>query len=275
MKILCEEELPCNQVWKFQADHGLLSTGPNHMTSRFGVAFQFLTILPLFEAREFSSRDLARSMAAFPLVGLALGGGLLVFHLLLGRHMPGALEGAVLVALLAWATGAFHLDGVADTVDGLAGGWTRERALEIMKDSRTGAVGAAALVLVILVKSLGLGLLPASVLPLAILVTPAVARGSVVWMAHGSTYARPAGGLGTPYTEHLDAATVQWALLGSGLPCLLLGWRGLVAFAATLAYTAWLKRRFHARLGGITGDVLGFAEETGEILFLLALHIMY
>ena len=245
------------------------------MTSRFAVAFQFLTILPLFEARECSNRDLARSMAAFPLVGLALGGGLLMFHWLLGRHLPGALEGAVLVALLAWATGAFHLDGVADTVDGLAGGWTPERALEIMKDSRTGAVGAAALTLVLLLKCLGLGLLPVSVLPLAILITPAVARGSVVWMTYGSTYARAAGGLGTPYTEALDIGTVQWALLGSGLPCLLLGWRGLVAFGATLLYTAWLKRRFHARLGGITGDVLGFAEETGEVLFLLCLHVLF
>ena len=245
------------------------------MPSRYAVAFQFLTLIPLFEAREFSKRELARSMAAFPWVGLTLGGGLLLVHWVVGRHLPGALEGAVLVALLAAATGAFHLDGVADTVDGLAGGWTPERALEIMKDSRTGAVGATALVLVLLLKCLGLGLLPASVLPLGILVTPAVARGSVVWMAYGSTYARPTGGLGTPYTERLDIGTVQWALLGSGLPCLLLGWRGLVAFGATLLYTAWLKGRFHARLGGITGDVLGFAEETGEILFLLALHVLY
>jgi len=245
------------------------------MPSRFAVAFQFLTILPLFEARQVDDRELARSMAAFPLVGLALGAGLLVCHALFGRYLPGVLEGAVLVALLAWATGAFHLDGVADTVDGLAGGWTRERALEIMKDSRTGAVGAAALVLVLLLKCLGLGLMPPAVLPMALLVTPAVGRGSAVWLARGSRYARPRGGLGTPYTDHLDAGTVQWALLGAGLPCVLLGWRGLVAFAATIAYATWLKQRFHKRLGGITGDVLGFAEETGEVLFLLCLHVLW
>ncbi|MBI5016686.1 MAG: adenosylcobinamide-GDP ribazoletransferase [Deltaproteobacteria bacterium] len=244
------------------------------MFARFEVAFQFLTRLPLFPARRFSSEELARSMGAFPLVGLALGAGLWVAHLLLGGRLPGLLEGIVLVALLAWATGAFHLDGVADTLDGLAGGWTPERALEIMKDSRIGAVGAVGLVLVLLAKVAAVGLLPGEVAGRALLLTPAVARGSVVWLAYGSTYARPTGGLGTPYTEHLDAETVRLALVGSGLPCLLLGWKGLIAFALTLAYGRVLKGWFHRRLGGITGDVLGFAEETGEVVFLLTVHLL-
>ncbi|MEW6486684.1 MAG: adenosylcobinamide-GDP ribazoletransferase [Thermodesulfobacteriota bacterium] len=245
------------------------------MASRFAVAFQFLTAIPLFEAREFSPRELARAMGAFPLVGLALGAGLVAFHWVLGHRLPGVLEGAVLVALLAWATGSFHLDGLADTADGLAGGWTRERALEIMKDSRVGAVGAAALVLAILTKALGLGLLPEGIRAWGLLLTPAVARGSVVWLAYGSIYARPRAGLGTPYTEHLDRGTLNLALLGSALPCLLLGWRGLLAFGLTLLYTGWLKGFFHRRLGGVTGDTLGFAEETGEILFLLCLHLLF
>jgi len=245
------------------------------LSSRFVVAFQFLTAIPLFAAREFTPRELARSMGAFPLVGLVLGGALVVFHWVAGHRLPGALEGAVLVGLLAWATGGFHLDGLADTADGLAGGWTRERALEIMKDSRVGAVGATALVLAVVTKMLALGLLPSSILVVAILITPAVARGSVVYMAFGSTYARPQSGLGTPYTEHLDSGTLQLALLGSGIPCLLLGWKGLLAFGLTLLYTCWLKGFFHRRFGGVTGDTLGFAEETGEILFLLSLHLLY
>ena len=244
------------------------------MFARFEAAFQFLTVLPLFRARRLEPEELARSMGAFPLVGLALGGGLVAVHLLVGRLLPGLLEGALLVALLSLATGALHLDGVADTLDGLAGGWTPERALEIMKDSRIGAVGAVGLVLVLIAKVSALGLLPAGVAGRALLLTPAVARGSVVWLAYGSTYARPSGGLGTPYTEHLDAATVRLALLGSGLPCLALGWRGVVAFGLTLAYAQGLKRWFHQRLGGVTGDVLGFAEETGELLFLLVIHLL-
>ncbi len=244
------------------------------MASRFAVAFQFLTAIPLFRAREFTPRELARSMAAFPLVGLALGLGLAAVHGLGGHRLPGALEGAVLVALLAWATGAFHLDGLADTVDGLAGGWTRERALEIMKDSRVGSVGAAALSLALVTKALALGLLPDPVKVWGLVLTPAAARGAVVYLAYGSTYARPQGGLGTPYTEHLDRRTLGLALLGSALPCLALGWVGLAAFAVVVAWAGWLKGFFHRRLGGVTGDVLGFAEETGEIAFLLTLHVL-
>lgn len=243
------------------------------MSGSFALAFRFLTRIPLFEAREFTPRELARSMGAFPLVGLALGAGLLLLHAVFGRYLPGSLEGAVLVGALTWATGALHLDGVADTVDGLAGGWTPERALEIMRDSRTGAVGASALVLVLLTKALALGLLPEGAKILGILLTPAAGRGAVVLLAHGSTYARPSGGLGTPYTEHLDGGTVTRALLFSGLPCLLLGAPGILAWALTLVYTYGLKAAFHRRLGGVTGDVLGFAEETGEIVFLLSLHV--
>jgi len=245
------------------------------VSSRFVVAFQFLTTIPLFPAQEFTPKELARSMGAFPVVGLALGGLLVAFHWVAGNRLPGLLEGAVLTGLLAWASGSFHLDGLADTADGLAGGWTRKRALEIMKDSRIGAVGATALSLTVFTKAVALGSLPAATLVPGILLTPAVARGSVVYLAFGSTYARPQSGLGTPYTQHLDSGTLQMALLSSVLPCLLLGWRGVFAFGVILLYTRWLKGFFHRRLGGVTGDVLGFAVETGEVLFLLALHVLY
>jgi len=243
--------------------------------SRFAVAFQFLTVLPLFRARVFDPRELARSMGAFPLVGLVLGAGLLLVHGILGGRFPPLVEGAVLTALLAAATGGLHLDGFADTVDGLAGGWTRERALEIMKDSRTGALGAAGLSLLLLLKATSLGLLPAGAKPWGILLMPAVARGGVVLLAYRSTYARAVPGLGTAYTDHLDGLTVRLALLGSGLPCLLLGWRGLVVWGVVLLAILGLRGCFHRRLGGITGDVLGFSEETGEVLFLLLLHLLW
>lgn len=248
--------------------------GRTGLLRRFEVAFQFFTVLPLFPARRFAPEEMARSLGAFPLVGLCLGFALLIVHWTVGWRLPGLLEGTVLSALLAAATGAMHLDGVADTADGLAGGWTRERALEIMKDSRTGAVGATALCLTLLAKAAALGSLPPDWAGRALFATPAAARGAVVWLAFRSRYARPAGGLGAPHTEHLDRETLQLALVSSALPCLLLGWKGLAAFGAVLAWNHGLKGFFHRRLGGITGDVMGFAEETGEVLFLLALHVL-
>jgi adenosylcobinamide-GDP ribazoletransferase len=244
------------------------------VASRFAAAFQLLTAIPLFATRELGPRDLARSMGAFPLVGLVLGALLLAAHRLVGFRLPAPLEGALLAGLLAWSTGVLHLDGLADTADGLAGGWTREHALEIMKDSRTGAAGAGAVCLVLLAKAMGMGLLPEGTKDLGLLLTPAVARGSVVWLTFRSTYARAVPGLGTPYTEHLDRGTVGLAVLWAGLPCLLLGWAGLAAFGITLGYGRWLRGFAHRRFGGITGDVMGFAVETGEVLFLVALHAL-
>jgi hypothetical protein len=74
--------------------------------------------------------------------------------------------------------------------------------------------------------------------------------------------------------EFLRSAPVRLALASSAVPCLLLGWKGLVGWALTVAYAQGLKGFFHRRLGGITGDVLGFAEETAEIVFLLVLHVL-
>jgi adenosylcobinamide-GDP ribazoletransferase len=96
----------------------------------------------------------------------------------------------------------------------------------------------------------------------------------MVWVAYHSTYARPTPGLRKPSTEHLDSGTLARALPGAGILCVFLGWRGVAAFGLVLAYTRWLKVFFHRRLGGITGDVLGFAEESGEAFFLLVLHLL-
>jgi adenosylcobinamide-GDP ribazoletransferase len=244
------------------------------LIERFGTAFQFLTAIPFFEVKEFSEEQLAKSMAAFPLVGATLGLILALVHFFLGQHLPPLVEGVLLVALLAWATGGFHLDGVADTIDGLAGGWTRERTLEIMKDSRVGAVGATALILVIFLKASAIGYLPDDIKFRALIATLAASRGAVVFMAFGSKYARPKAGLGTPYTNHLTAEITCQALGLSALISLVAGLPGLVGFLASWGWANLLKGHFRKKLGGVTGDVLGFAEETGEIVFLLAFHLM-
>lgn len=240
---------------------------------RFVTAFQFLTVLPLFKARRFDDAELARSMAAFPLVGAVLGLILAGVHTLFMGKLPPMLEGALLVALLALLTGGFHLDGVADTADGLGGGYTPERSLEIMKDSRIGALGAVALIMVLILKSAAFGYLEDELMWLALVATPAAARGSVVFMAFRVPYARPQGGLGSPYTSHLDLSTVVLALAFSIGFASLLGYRGIISFGAAFLWCLLLKAYFKKRLGGVTGDLLGFAEETGELAFLLAFYL--
>ncbi|TAL18355.1 adenosylcobinamide-GDP ribazoletransferase [bacterium] len=244
------------------------------MPGRFKTAFSFLTVIPLFKPEMVKSEELGRSISAFPLVGAALGLLMAVLHLFITSRLPSMLEGALLTAFLFWVTGGLHMDGVADTADGLMSGKNPERALEIMKDSRTGAHGAAAVTLVILAKAAAIGYLPAEMKLSALLAVPAIARGTMAYMAYQATYARPGGGLGTPFTEFVDDATLYKALGLAALISLAAGLSGLVAFVVTWGWVALLKNRFHSKLGGITGDLLGFTVETGEIAALVALHII-
>jgi len=119
---------------------------------------------------------LTRSMGLFPAVGLLLGLGLVLCNGLLALLLPRAVVDALLLVLLIWSSGALHLDGVADTLDGLAGGRDRESSLRIMKDSRIGAIGAVGLVLVVLLKYLSLNSLPLELKGAALILMPATGR---------------------------------------------------------------------------------------------------
>ena len=106
-------------------------------------AFQFLTIFPTLIKRMFTAQEMGRAVGWFPLVGLVLGFALYGINRAAGLIFPAIISAAL--TLFAWIilTRAFHLDGFMDTCDGLFGGYTPERRLEIMKDSRVGAFGAA------------------------------------------------------------------------------------------------------------------------------------
>src|SRR5262249_17813095 len=122
------------------------------------VAFRYLTVLPLPRSR--GPGDFGRAAGWFPVVGLALGGCLAIASLGLDRVLPPGVGALLLIALWVGLTGGLHLDGLADTCDGLGGGWSRERALSIMRDAWTGPYGVTAIVLVLGLKVATLASLP-------------------------------------------------------------------------------------------------------------------
>src|SRR5262245_52238316 len=170
-----------------------------------------------------------------------------------------------LVALLAGLTGGLHLDGVADVFDALGGGrGQRDRMLAILRDSRIGAHGAAALVLVILAKVVAVAALvdhsSGDHAWWALYAAPVAARWAVVPLIVGFPYARPEG-LGKPFHGHAGVAQLAGA---TAVAAIALGWLGgraiapaLAALLAALAIATWL----HRHLGGLTGDVYGAAIE--------------
>jgi adenosylcobinamide-GDP ribazoletransferase len=230
------------------------------------VAFAFLTRLPVGTGKAEDS-DVGHAIAFFPVVGLVLGVALVAAAWLAGT-LPPTLTAVGLVALLAAATGGLHLDGLADVFDGLGGSHgDRERMLAIMRDSRIGAHGALALVLVVLAKAFALTAILQHRELWPVLLFPAVARWAVVPLIVGFPYMREVG-LGRTFNDRGSAAEVAWATVFIVSMLLWAGSRTLVpavaAFAVALGFAVWMRRR----LGGLTGDAYGAAIELAEVAFL-------
>jgi adenosylcobinamide-GDP ribazoletransferase len=230
-------------------------------------AFAFLTRIPVW-AGPLRDADLGRSVSFFPLVGLVLGLVLTGLGALLAGALEPALAATLLVALLAGLTGGLHLDGLADVFDALGGGrGDRKRMLDIMRDSRIGAHGAAALALLLLAKVFAVAqLLERRDLP-ALLAFPAVGRWAVTPSIVFFPYAR-AEGLGRAFSGEAgprqvaaSSAIVLGVLVALG-PRLLVPAAGALVVATLLAL--WLRQR----LGGLTGDVYGAAIEVAELTML-------
>ena len=233
----------------------------------FKSAIQFLTVLPVGKAAEF---DAPGMLPWFPPVGLLLGGLLALFDAFACRWWSPSVVAVLDVVVLAIMTGAFHLDGLGDTADGLFSHRTRERALEIMKDSRIGAMGVVALSSVLALKWAGISGLDDHRSLLLILV-PAYARGGILIAMRCVDYGRPGGGTGLPFFARKPHGRQFWALIATILISLGLGPAALRLNAGFVLLTAGIVVYYKRRLGCVTGDMLGALTEATEAgLFLIA-----
>ena len=236
---------------------------------RFSVALSFLTVfrLPGGFPADAAPGDLAESFAVFPLVGLVLGGCSLLTAYLLHKIMPAALAAVWTTIAATLLTRALHLDGLGDLADGLGGGYTPARRLEIMKDSRSGAFGVIAIVLALSVKIVSLSAILAAGNWLALPLIPAVSRFAIVAAAYKMDYARREGGMGKPFLENMRGASLFWAAALAAVPAVLLSPRYFWLYLAGALLVAGAMRGLSRRtLGGVTGDVLGAVNEAAEMV---------
>jgi adenosylcobinamide-GDP ribazoletransferase len=232
-------------------------------------ALGYLTVIPVAGS---GPASLGRAAPWLPAVGLALGGVLAGGVITGDRLFPPAVAAGLVVALWAALTGGLHLDGLADALDGLGGGWTRERALALMRDGGIGAYGAAGLVLVLGLKIITLTSLPDPLAWKGVLLAPAFGRLAPLVLARLCPPARPEGAAqafaeGAGPVALLLGMTVAVAA-GVGL----VGPWGLLLLAFTVVAAAVLAIYLRSRLGGVTGDCLGAVVETTEagVLVLMA-----
>lgn len=234
------------------------------MSARHALAF--LTRLP-GGAHPSGERDLGRSVPWFPLIGTMLGALVGGVYWALYSPLGSMLAAVAAVTVGVLLTGAFHEDGLADTADGL-GGMGVERRLEIMKDSRVGTFGSLAITLSTLARVVAVaGLGPIDGL-VALVAAHTIGR-SMATVVMITTPPARAEGLGSSYTAHVPrvgvvvgAVLIALAAMAGGPTATV----GLLAAAIGAAGVAMLARR---AFGGTTGDVLGAAEQVGELAVLV------
>ena len=236
---------------------------------RFFTALGFLTTIPSPYHDPSGIEELGKAAVWFPLVGALIGELVALIYLGLSRFFPITVSAVVSVAAWVYLTGGLHLDGLADSLDGLLNSSSPERRLEIMKDPRLGAFGALGLILVIIFKISILTALPVYFTLVAIPLAASTARGLLLWGAR-QPMARP-GGLGAAFRPELG--WMGWmisAVVPLGL-AVLCGWRGLAALVIGGLCAAGIIRLARIRLGGLTGDVFGLIVESVEAVILLVL----
>ncbi len=236
------------------------------------LALSFLTTLPV-RAPAGPEGSLGRAAPWFPAVGALVGALLAVAWWGLSFAFPPTLSALLVVALWAALTGGLHLDGLADCGDGMLAAQPPERRLEIMRDPRLGTFGAISLVLYLLLKVFAVAALsqasPAGYVSL--LLAPALARWLLLIVARQPS-ARP-GGMGAAFSQGLTPGAIGVAAVLPAILAVLGGWQGLAAIVAAVLVAGVIMLAARARLGGVTGDVLGLTVELTELAVLLVFAV--
>jgi adenosylcobinamide-GDP ribazoletransferase len=242
------------------------------------VAWHFLTSVPLCKRHhDPSPAELAGSMVWYPFVGVVLGAILAISDLLLRQWLSSEVSAVIGVGLLVMLTRGLHQDGLADTLDGLAGGRTPSDRLAIMKDPRIGALGATGLTLSLILRCAAVATLPEAGRFSTLLCMPVMGRWAMVVGAYGATHARAEGGLAAPFLAHLSWRQVSVATAAA--VCLVGLAVGLYQTAAILTVGALISRlltwSYRRAFGGITGDTLGTTNESVEVCFLVLSPLLW
>ena len=233
----------------------------------FWLALSFYTRLPCPQNLDYA--QLPQAARFLPVIGWIVGGiCAIVFYLASFFWTPTI---AVLLALSVgiFVTGAFHEDGLADVFDGFGGGWTKEKILVIMKDSRVGTYGALSLVMMIALKVSTLSALPVAQIPFILLAGHSISRFFPLWIMRHYEYARTensktGGAMFQPAWRDLG-----FAGMCASAPLLLLPPLCFITIVPSFAATLFLGRYFYKHIGGYTGDCLGATQQITETIFYL------
>lgn len=228
----------------------------------------FLTRIPCPSWIDHSEERLNRSVAYFPLVGVIVGGICAMVFLVANRLFSREISVVLCIIAGVLVTGAFHEDGFADFCDGFGGGWTKEKILEIMKDSRIGAFGTIALILLFLLKYHVMIDLNSARLPALLIAGHSISRMFPVWIMKFLPYVRDVSAVTKPIGVLTHSLDMVAATLFGLVPLAYFGRLYMLIPAVASAVTALLMALYMRKwIGGYTGDCLGAVQQVSEVVF--------
>lgn len=244
----------------------------------FLLALGFFTRVPVPAFADFREEELNHAAKYFPLVGLLVGSMAALAYQLGVYFLTEPLAVLLSMSATIYLTGAFHEDGLADSADGIGGGWGSERILTIMQDSRIGTYGVVALFFVLFTKFQLLLTLPTSVLPAVLIAAHALSRMGAVYFMATLNYVKPTGKAKPLATEMSGSALMLATLFGlfpflaliaiqPGLSISSAVWLLLMVLLPVLIAGLWWRNKIKRWIGGYTGDCLGAAQQLMELAF--------
>jgi adenosylcobinamide-GDP ribazoletransferase len=239
---------------------------------RFLIAFQFLTIFPI-KVKEIKAQEFGKSLRYFPLVGTVIGLILTLSLYIFSLILPHIIVSFLILIILVVITGGIHLDGFADTCDGLCSSHPKDKVLEIMRDSRIGVMGAIGLILLLMLKFSLFYSIPTSVLGKTLVIMVTSGRWLQVLACYLSRYVQDEG-KGRYFIEYAGKRElIQSSVFSLIVAMLVMGSKG-VAFLILLTIIvlpiiSYIKKR----LGGMTGDTIGAVSEISEVIILFMILI--
>lgn len=236
--------------------------------NKFRTALMFFTRIPVGEI-EYSQEYLNHSNKYLPVIGWMVGGLSALGFMLLNPILPVEIAVVLSMAISILLTGAFHEDGFADVCDGFGGGWTKEKILEIMKDSRIGAFGVIGLVMLMLTKFLSMSQIPVSILPAALITGHTFSRYSAVLLIFTHKYVRDDHtGKSKPIGKELNRPELIFASITALLPFLFFPHFGFLLIIPVILLIKHVYARYIKKwIGGYTGDCLGALQQITETSF--------
>lgn len=255
-------------------DYRQFQNGAVSSAKSFLAAVRFLTVLPTFSSAADDSIYFKRSLTYFAPTGLLTGLVCVVVAVILGAIAPPLVVAVALSICLSLLSGFFHLDGLADTADGFMSARSADRCLEIMRDSRIGVMGAAAVTSLFLIKTAALYSIEHTEIMCALIVASVAGRTSIVITMAFLPYARQEGGLGALfYSPSTKRSGIISALFLLTVVLIINPTKLFFIIAALVLTTASFSYLCMKRIGGATGDTLGAVCELNEAAVLTALTL--